>query len=109
VAIGHFIPDEDDPYGIVRRFLAALPSGSYLVLSHGTADGDPAMEELANAYQSRGMPFQNRSQAEVERFFHGLELADPGVVRGHRWRPDGTAVGLTDQEVSVYAGVARKP
>lgn len=32
------IPDEDGPYGVVRTLVDALPSGSVLVLSQGTAD-----------------------------------------------------------------------
>ncbi|WP_423748149.1 SAM-dependent methyltransferase [Frankia canadensis] len=109
VAIGHFIPDVGDPYGIVRRFLAALPSGSYLVLSHGTADHDPGMEQMADIYRGRGIPFRNRNKAEVERFFDGLELVDPGVVLVHYWRPDGAVGKLTDMEVGIYGGVALKP
>jgi hypothetical protein len=41
-----------------------------------------------------------------------LEVVDPGVVLAHRWRPDAQRVAtgdLTDAEVSLYAGVARKP
>ena len=41
VAILHFVPDADDPYGVVDRLLGALPSGSYLVVSHATADTMP--------------------------------------------------------------------
>jgi hypothetical protein len=38
---GNFIEDADDPYAIVRSLMAAVPRGSYLVLSHLTADHDP--------------------------------------------------------------------
>ncbi|TFE29586.1 hypothetical protein E0F15_13020 [Frankia sp. B2] len=110
VAIFHFIPDADDPYGIVRRLLDALPSGSYLVLTHGTGDYDPDAERAAEAYRQKGMSVQPRSRSEVERFFDGLELVDPGVQVVHRWRADGSAVEeLTDARVSIYGGVARKP
>ena len=40
-AVLHFVPDEDDPSGLVGRLLAELPSGSYLALSHLTGDFDP--------------------------------------------------------------------
>ncbi|ABD11627.1 hypothetical protein ThrDRAFT_03272 [Frankia casuarinae] len=110
IAIFHFIPDADDPYGILGRLLAALPSGSYLALTHATADVNPSMEQLFITYRSRGIPGQQRTRAEVERFFAGLELIDPGVEMVHRWRPEEPAAegeGPTDAEVSVYGGVAR--
>ncbi|WP_235489607.1 SAM-dependent methyltransferase, partial [Frankia sp. AvcI1] len=51
-----------------------------------------------------------RSRAEVESLFGGLELIDPGVELVHRWRPDAPdPPGLTDAQVSVYGGIARKP
>ena len=41
VAILHFIAETENPAGIVARLRDALPSGSYLALSHGTADFHP--------------------------------------------------------------------
>src|SRR6201994_1928167 len=41
VAILHFIPDADDPAAVIKKLLAPFPSGSYLVISHGTADAVP--------------------------------------------------------------------
>ncbi|WP_308205562.1 SAM-dependent methyltransferase [Frankia sp. AiPs1] len=84
IAIFHLLPDDGDPYGIVRRLVDALPSGSYLVLSHGTADFDPGAKELAAAYRQRGLPLRPRTHAEVERLFDGLELVDSGLVVAHR-------------------------
>ncbi|MER7998745.1 MULTISPECIES: SAM-dependent methyltransferase [unclassified Streptomyces] len=111
-ALLHFVPDEDGPHEIVRFLLDALPSGSYLVLSHCTPDFEP--ETWANVvavYRQGGIPAQVRSRDEVLRFFDGLELVEPGVAVAHRWRPDGTALpeGVNDASVSIYAGVARKP
>jgi hypothetical protein len=111
---GHFIPDEDDPYGITGRLLDALPSGSHLALSHLTGDFDPeAWEGVAAIYRRSGVIMRVRSLPEIERFFDGLDLVEPGVVSLPRWRPDPGAGGGADQptdaEVSVYGGVARKP
>lgn len=110
LSVFHFVPDEDDPYGIVGRLMDALPSGSYLVLTHITPDCAPAeIERVAEVYRRQGIPGAPRSRLEVERFFEGLELIEPGVQVLHRWRPDSTSNGdLTDAEVSVYAGVAFK-
>ncbi|MFJ3659758.1 SAM-dependent methyltransferase [Streptomyces sp. NPDC090119] len=108
-ALMHFVPDDRDPYGIVARLLDVLPSGSALALSHCTPDFDaPTWEKLADLYNGAGTPVQFRSRAEVARFFDGLELLDPGVSLGHRWRPD-TEPTATDAEISLWTGVGIKP
>ncbi|MCK9931037.1 SAM-dependent methyltransferase [Frankia sp. Mgl5] len=110
IAVLPFLADSDDPYGIVRRLLDAVPSGSYLVLTHGTADANPATQRPAALYQQHGIHLQPRSRTEVERFFDILELVEPGVQIVHRWRPDDTVPSdLTDAQVSMYGAVGRKP
>jgi hypothetical protein len=114
IAIMHFIPDADDPYGLVGRLLAGLPSGSYLALSHLTGDFDPAAwEGVAAVYRRSGVIMQVRSRPAIERFFTGLDLIEPGVVSLPRWHPDASDAGHpgtpSDAAVSVYGGVARKP
>lgn len=114
IAILHFIGDDDDPAGIVSRLLDALPPGSHLALSHLTGDYDPgAWAGVAAVYRKSGVTMQVRSKPEIERFFHGLELVEPGVQSLPRWRPEPVGVGsadaVTDAQVSVYGGIARKP
>ncbi|TCJ36577.1 SAM-dependent methyltransferase [Parafrankia sp. BMG5.11] len=111
IAVLHFVPDEADPLGVVSRLLEALPSGSYLALSQVTADFDKeSIGLLAETYRDRGIPAQPRSRAEVTRFVDGLELVEPGIVAAHRWRPDTDADhALMDEQVSVWAVLARKP
>jgi S-adenosyl methyltransferase len=110
LSIFHFVPDADDPYGIVQRLMDALPAGSYLSLTHITPDCAPAeIERVTEVYRRQGIPGAARSRPQVEQFFEGLELIEPGVQLLHQWRPDGTSDGsLTDAEVSVYAGVGLK-
>ena len=111
VAICHFIPEENDPLGIVRKLVDALPSGSALVLTYLTADFAPEnVAKLAQVYRSQGIPITPRSRDEVLQFFEGLDLVDPGLQPLHRWRPDETTpTDLTDAQVGGYAGVAIKP
>ncbi|WP_256789071.1 SAM-dependent methyltransferase [Frankia sp. AvcI1] len=110
IATIHFFPDSDDPHGILRRLLQALPSGSHLTLTHATADYDEGMERVAAAYRAGGIPAQQRGRTEVARFFDGLDLLDPGLQIVHRWRPDDdTPNDLTDAQVSFYGAVGRKP
>jgi trans-aconitate methyltransferase len=115
VAILMFLPDLEDPYGIVARLLEKLPSGSYLAISHPTADFDePAMAGAVAASKRSGIDLVPRSRAEVERFFTGLELVEPGVVPVTAWRPDGQPPAEPErassmEPLNIYAGVGRKP
>jgi len=89
IAILHFLSDADDPRGIVAELVDALPSGSYLTVSHLTADFDPAEAAAAQAAgQGSGITYAPRSRAEVAAFFAGLDLVDPGVVPLLAWCPD---------------------
>jgi S-adenosyl methyltransferase len=112
IAILHFVGDADDPYGIVKRLVDALPSGSYLAISHLTGDFDAqAWERVAAIYRRTGVTMQVRPKAQIERFFEGLDLVEPGVQVLTRWRPDPgeNPDRVTDTQVAVYGGVARKP
>jgi hypothetical protein len=67
-------------------------------------------DQVTRIYRAREIPLQMRDRAEIERFFDGLELVDPGVQVVHRWRPDAaTDRGATDAQVNIYGGLARKP
>ncbi|MEU0807904.1 SAM-dependent methyltransferase [Streptomyces sp. NPDC005970] len=108
-ALFHFIPDDDKPYDIVRQLVDPLPSGSYLILTHCTPDFAPeTWERVIDVYRQGGIPAQVRSRNEVEVFFEGLELIEPGVAEPHLWRPDGERA-LDSADVSFWVGVARKP
>jgi hypothetical protein len=106
----HFIPDEDDPYGIVAQLLAALPSGSYLAAQHPTRDFYPDGVGAQGSYRNAGIPFQYRTRAEFERFVAGLELVPPGLVPMIEWRAEnepGPRPPVT--KASAYAALGRKP
>ena len=106
----HFIPDEDDAYGIVRRLVTALPSGSYLAIQHPTQDFYPEGVGNDRSYRSAGIAFQYRNRAEFERFVDGLELVPPGIVPMTEWRPEsGTTDGPSPAQASAYAALGRKP
>ncbi|CAM5357963.1 Methyltransferase OS=Streptomyces antimycoticus OX=68175 GN=SANT12839_008150 PE=4 SV=1 [Streptomyces antimycoticus] len=117
VSLLHFVPDEWGPYEIVQQLVDALAPGSFLLPSHITPDFDPeATQKTVQVYRSGGIPGKIRTRDEVERFFTGLELAEPGLEVPHRWRTDlaerdsPVETGdVTDEEVSFWAGVAQKP
>ena len=107
LAILQFIPDEQDPAGLVSRLVAALPSGSYLVISHPTDDFNPNRGESIKRYNERVADQATlRDQAGTTRFFAGLDLVEPGVVPVAKWRPDSDH--LAAMPSSMWCGVARK-
>lgn len=106
IALLHFIVEGDDPYGIVRTLVDALVPGSHLILTHGTYDFHPEIEEEFNrTYRGGGMPLQLRNRAQVERFFDGLELIEPGVVEATRWYRDTPPPSY--EKNMLYVGVAQ--
>ncbi|GAA3729411.1 SAM-dependent methyltransferase [Plantactinospora mayteni] len=108
-SVVHAIPDEDDPYGILNRLRAALCPGSYLAISHVTTDSRPQeMGEGARLSGRTTTPVTARTRAQVERFFEGLELIEPGVVWSPLWRPESPEdVGDHPERMSFYVGVGR--
>jgi O-methyltransferase involved in polyketide biosynthesis len=105
------IMDTDEANTIVDRLLAALPSGSYLVMSHFTSLADTeVVEEGMRIYNESGgnPPVRGRSRQELLRYFDGLELLEPGLVSVSLWRPDPSDLGVP-VEVYEFCGVGRKP
>ncbi len=89
-AILHFVEDEA-AYDVVARLLGALAPGSYLILSHLTADLNPENGmRVAKTYAYSGLTFVLRSKQDILRFVadNGLEPVEPGIVPVHHWRPD---------------------
>jgi O-methyltransferase involved in polyketide biosynthesis len=109
LGILNFITDTDEAHAIVDRLLDGLPSGSYLVISHPTAEVDgEAMRESMRLWNSQGgTPIVARSRQQITRFFDGRELLEPGVVSCSLWRPDCTGLGV-QMEVFHFSGVGRK-
>ncbi len=109
IGIMHFIPDEDDPYGIVAALLAALPAGSYLAIQHPTSDFYEPGRGAAVAYSNAGIPFRYRTRAEFARFIDGLDPVPPGIQPMAEWRPEaGRATRVSPVQAAAYAAVAKK-
>ena len=110
VAVLHFISDEDDPCGIVRALMTAVPAGSYLVLSHVTADSDAKVHIGEEVYRQSTSTLHSRTRAQVAELFAGFDLIAPGeVVWTPQWRPEADT-GLSDDpgKSLFWCGVARK-
>jgi trans-aconitate methyltransferase len=110
LGILHYIPDADDPAGIVGRLVGALPPGSWLAVAHPASDVATdqvaTMTERFNRQVSTGATL--RTRAEVSAFFTGTELLPPGVVQYHQWHP-GEAASQAGGEIAAYCGLGRKP
>ena len=115
-AVMHFVPDSADPWRLVARYLDAVPSGSYLVLSHFTADKLPPAQVRAglDTYDRATQSIYPRSRAEVARFFDGLELvparrgAEPAVTYVGVWGAEDADAADSDGSRGLYCGVGRK-
>jgi len=110
VAVLHFLPDADDPAALVGQLRDALAPGSYVVMSHGTTDGQPPnVAEAMAHYNQTTAPFRPRTYAEVRAFFDGLELIEPGLVHIPLWRPgQPEEIGDRPERIAAYGGVGYK-
>jgi trans-aconitate methyltransferase len=108
IAVMNFVTGPDDPYGIVDRLKEVMAPGSYLAISHVSAD--EVSHELAGSvreiYHGAAAPVVLRTRAEVTRFFDGLDVLPPGVVNGAAWRA-GWAEADSGRAI-FYGGLARK-
>ncbi len=111
VGVLHFVPDGLRPREIVAAYRDQLAAGSYLALSHFTADTRP--EEMAatvEVMKRSADPIYPRSHEEITALFAGFDLLEPGVVSTPLWRPESPAeVGPDAEHSEIYAGVGRKP
>lgn len=109
IAILMLLEDAEDPWRKIRVLMDALPSGSYVAITHPTGDFNPeAVKTAMDAVVDSGMTLVPRSRDEVARFFAGWELVEPGIVPVAAWQPDDGPP--TDPHAAYYwAGIARKP
>ena len=99
--------DNPNPFEMVATLLEAMPPGSYLAITHPTADFNAeAMGGAVAAAERSGVTLVPRNQAETEEFFAGLDVVDPGVTPVLSWRPDKPP---DDPRSAYWAGIVRKP
>ena len=109
IAVLHVIPDRDDPHSVMARLRDALAPGSYLAIGHGTHDSraDQA-HELSQLSKHTPTAMTTRPFADVERFFDGFTLVDPGLTWAPLWRPESPDdVPDRPENSGNYVGVGR--
>ncbi|WP_309117255.1 SAM-dependent methyltransferase [Saccharothrix sp.] len=111
VGVMQFIPDEDDPWGVLARYRDALAPGSYLALSHFTPDRMPqAMAAGADIFQQTAEPITPRTREQVLAMMDGFDVVEPGLVFTPEWRPESPEDVPDDPgRANLYAVVGRKP
>lgn len=114
VGILHHVNDDEQPYDVLSSYVSALAPGSFVAVSHfyTPADDSPLAERAANVEQvllggelGRG---RFRTRAEIQRFFDGLEMVDPGLTYLADWWPDGPPPELGLHRKLMLGGLARK-
>ena len=110
LAILHFVPDADDPEGIVEALTAAVPSGSCVVISHFSADHYAEAGKAAEVYEDASSGLYLRTRKEVAALFGGLPLLPPGeLVWSSQWHPDADTPPVDSPGgASLWCGIARK-
>ncbi|WP_067451611.1 SAM-dependent methyltransferase [Actinomadura macra] len=109
LGILNFIPDGGQAHHTVSRLVDAVPSGSYLAITHPTHDigGGRNIEAMRFWNENVNPPICARTEQEVAGFFSGLKLLEPGIVSCSRWRP--VLTGATPPEVAQFGAVGHKP
>lgn len=110
----HYVGPENGPAEIMREYISALPSGSFVVLSHFL---DPENEFSSTAREAEQAFLHSpmgsgtfRTHAQLLELFDGLELVEPGLVRCADWWPDGPRLKpLTPAQRCIAGAVGRKP
>ncbi|MFD0205257.1 MULTISPECIES: SAM-dependent methyltransferase [Saccharothrix] len=107
VAILPYIADEDRPAELVGRYRDAIADGSYLVISHLTADEQPELvRKLVGVAEETESPIVARTKADVETMLDGFDLLEPGLVLATKWRGEGEPA--TSAEAVAYGAVGVK-
>ncbi|MBV8995929.1 MAG: SAM-dependent methyltransferase [Pseudonocardiales bacterium] len=112
----HHYDGARSPQSIMAEYIDALPSGSYVAISHFF---DPeTTSELSTLARRMEQVFVHspmgsgwfRTRAEIEGMFPGLDLIEPGLVRCADWWPDGPRIKPLDPvQHCIVGAVGRKP
>ena len=113
VALLHFVTDDAEAYHLIHTLRDIVTSGSYLAISHVTYEGPPPTVPVdgEKIYAHTTHPIKFRSRAQIEAFFAGFNLIEPGLVYVPLWRPESPDDLLLDrpQLSAFFAGVGHKP
>ncbi|MDQ0994236.1 SAM-dependent methyltransferase [Streptomyces sp. V3I7] len=102
------VSDEEEPERIVAELIDALPRGSYVALSDGTATNDQ-LQAAVEAYNAQSVnTYHLRSPEHIGSFLRGTRLVEPGLVRSADWRPDPDSAGTPQEQGHAVGAVGLK-
>ena len=105
IGVLHYVMDHEHPAEIVAAFRDQLAAGSYLAITHGSADSAPEILQVLTGTNNTSAQVDFRSTAQTEAFMAGFELLEPGVAPVQQWlRPD-----LPDTRMIMLGAIGRKP
>jgi SAM-dependent methyltransferase len=109
MAILHFLPDDDDPYGMLAGYRNACAPGSYLAISHGSQVTltDEQISRFLRAYARTPTPALFRTVEEIRPLLAGYELVEPGLVPLPQWRPAEPVADAEAAEANIYGGIGK--
>ena len=124
LSVGHHLLDNFDPRRVVHGILDRAAPGSHLAFSQVVCDDPERGARFEESINNYGIPWRNRTPAQVNELLSGLEPVEPGLVNLVDWRPlaiqpplapvpaeieqyDGAS--RTDPTIYEYGGVLRKP
>jgi hypothetical protein len=112
IAMIHFLTLEERS-SVMAVLRDALASGSHLATTHVTTDGHAAkaVEQIEAVYATTPTPIYFRPKEEIEPFFEGFDLVDPGLVTIDQWNPDDDSQDEPAEGIGtwLYGGVGHKP
>ncbi|MGC5040045.1 SAM-dependent methyltransferase [Streptomyces sp. DT190] len=90
ISVLHCIPDDDVPADLIRRITSRLCSGSYLAASQAVSEDATVRRVITGLMQdsTAGNWGAVRRSEDVDGFFTGLDLLEPGLVDVSAWRAD---------------------
>jgi hypothetical protein len=107
LAVYHFVADAEEPASGTASIYDHVAPGSYLAISHGSADDAPdRVGRVADLYAAAGIPLRPRSRAEITALFDRFALVGPGLVPARQWEP--SARPAASRPAGWYAGLGRK-
>jgi hypothetical protein len=109
LSVGHHLLDEFDPRRILHGVIDRAAPGSYLALTQVVSDDPERGAHLEGAINAAGIPWRNRTPAEVDALLSDFEPVEPGLVNVVHWRPMDIQPPLAPvpPEIAKYEGASR--
>lgn len=112
ISVMHFVPDDEIAYGLIRSLHSFIAPGSFVAISHYCLDHVPqsTIEQIEKINKFSSSSNKARNKNEIERFFDGFTLIEPGIVCVPRWQPEADDELLANEpERSMsYCGLGMK-